>query len=229
MIVAGYPIAKQHFAQATKYLVKRTYDCNINIELNTCVDEAYMSQHHFDHILVCCGAKPIELDICKNHPHSGVAQDILLGKMWAGKNVVIIGGGSVGCEVADFIAPLVNDRHPNNKKITVIEMKSNIITDDTSPSRSVLVQRMAKKGVNIITDAKVIDVNETSVTYLKDGKEVTLNDVDTVLQAVGYQSDKAIIDVLDKMNLSYNVLGDGNHPGKIKNAISDAYQICKDL
>lgn len=229
MIVAGYPIAKQHFAQATKYLVKRTYDCNINIELNTCVDEAYLSQHHFDHILVCCGAKPIELDICKNHPHSGVAQDILLGKIWAGKNVVIIGGGSVGCEVADFIAPLVNDRHPNNKKITVIEMKSNIITDDTSPSRSVLVQRMAKKGVNIITDAKVIDVNETSVTYLKDGKEVTLNDVDTVLQAVGYQSDKAIIDVLDKMNLSYNVLGDSNHPGKIKNAISDAYQICKDL
>ena len=107
MIVAGYPIAKQHFAQATKYLVKRTYDCNINIELNTCVNEAYLSQHHFDHILVCCGAKPIELDICKNHPHSGVAQDILLGKMWAGKNIVIIGGGSVGCEVADFIAPLV--------------------------------------------------------------------------------------------------------------------------
>ena len=75
----------------------------------------------------------------------------------------------------------------------------------------------------------MIDVNETSVTYLKDGKEIILNDVDTVLQAVGYQSDKAIIDVLDKMNLSYNVLGDSNHPGKIKNAISDAYQICKDL
>ena len=35
--------------------------------------------------------------------------------------------------------------------------------------------------------------------------------------------------LLDKMNLSYNVLGDSNHPGKIKNAISDAYQICKDL
>lgn len=65
MIVAGYPIAKQHFAQTTKYFIKRVIDCNVKIELNTIVDQAYLSQHHYDHIIVATGAKPLRLDIFK--------------------------------------------------------------------------------------------------------------------------------------------------------------------
>ncbi|MEG0365285.1 MAG: FAD-dependent oxidoreductase [Coprobacillus sp.] len=229
MIVAGYPIAKQHFAQATKYFIKRTMECGAKIVLNTCVDKDYLKINQFDHVIVATGAKPIQLEMFCKHSHAGFAQDVLLGKMVAGKNVVIVGGGSVGCEVADFIAPLVNDRHPANKKVTVIEMKSNIIMDDTSPSRSVLVQRMESKGVQIITDAKVISVDQTSLTYEKDNQECVLKDVDTVLQAVGYYSDHHIEELLDSLNLSYDVLGDALKPGKIKNAIADAYQICKEI
>lgn len=229
MIVAGYPIAKQHFAQATKYFIHRTNQLKIKLELNTCVDKYYLTTHQFDHVLICSGAKPIKLEMFNNHPHSGIAQDLLLGKMWAGKNVVVVGGGSVGCEVADFIAPLVNDRHPNNKKVTVIEIKPNIIMDDTSPSRSVLVRRMAKKGVKIITSATVSAIDETSVTYQKDGQLITINDVDTVINAVGYQSRQELKSVLEELKINYHCLGDANQPGKIKNAILDAYQICKDL
>ena len=109
--------------------------------------------------------------------------------MWTGKNIVVVGGGSVGCEVADFVAPLVNDRHPNNKKVTVIEMKSNIIMDDTSPSRSILVQRMADKGVNIITDSRVVKVTPTTLEYQKDGNTITIENVDTIIEATGYYAD----------------------------------------
>ncbi|MEG0548020.1 MAG: FAD-dependent oxidoreductase [Coprobacillus sp.] len=229
MVVAGYPIAKQHFAQATKYFIKRTMECGVHIELNTCVDEDYLKTHSFDHVIVATGAKPIALDMFKNHPHVGFAQDVLIGKMWAGKNVVIVGGGSVGCEVADFVAPLVHDRHPGNKKVTVIEMKPNIIMDDTSPSRSVLVQRMERKGVQIITNAKVVSVSESTITYEMNNQTYTLEDVDTVLQAVGYYSDHQLEKLLDSLKISYDVLGDALNPGKIKNAIADAYQICKEI
>ncbi len=149
--------------------------------------------------------------------------------MWTGKNIVVVGGGSVGCEVADFVAPLVNDRHPNNKKVTVIEMKSNIIMDDTSPSRSILVQRMADKGVNIITDSRVVKVTPTTLEYQKDGNTITIENVDTVIEATGYYADHELKKTLDQMQLSYNVLGDAATPGKIKNAISDAYHLCKNI
>lgn len=229
MIVAGYPIAKQHFAQTTKYFIKRVIDSHVNVTLNTLVDQNYLTDHQYDLVIVATGAKPVRLEMFKNHPHIGTAQDVLLGKMWTGKNIVVVGGGSVGCEVADFIAPLVNDRHPNNKQVTVLEMKSNIITDDTSPSRSVLVQRMAAKGINIITEAKVVAVYEDGLDYQKDGKTITLKGVDTIIEATGYQANQQLASTLSQMNIDYHILGDASKPGKIKNAISDAYHLCKNI
>ena len=229
MIVAGYPIAKAHFMQTTKYFIKRVKDAKVQIELNTTVDQAYLASHHYDQIIVATGATPIRLEMFKNHPHTGTGQDVLLGKVWTGKNVVVVGGGSVGCEVADFIAPLVNDRHPNNKKITILEMKDNIIMDDTSPSRSVLILRLVSKGVNIVTNACVKEVSENTVTYQKDDQTVILKDVDTIVEAIGYCPNHQVEDILKQMNLTYHVLGDASTPGKIKNAISDAYYLCKDI
>lgn len=38
------------------------------------------------------------------------------------QKIVIVGGGSVGCETADYLAPLVNDLAPSNRDVTLIEM-----------------------------------------------------------------------------------------------------------
>lgn len=57
------------------------------------------------------------------HPRTYFAKDILLGKWVVGKNIVVIGGGSIGCETTDFMASLVNDRHPGNRKVNIIETK----------------------------------------------------------------------------------------------------------
>lgn len=95
-------------------------------------------------------------------------------------------------------------------------MKSNIIMDDTSPSRSILVQRMADKGVNIITDSRVVKVTPTTLEYQKDGNTITIENVDTIIEATGYYADHELEKTLDQMQLSYNVLGDAATPGKLK-------------
>ena len=33
---------------------------------------------------------------------------------------VILGGGSVGCETADYLAPIVHDKAPRNREIVII-------------------------------------------------------------------------------------------------------------
>lgn len=228
MIVAGYPIAKQHFMQATKYLIKRVLDSSCKVELNTTVDKAYIETHHFDEVLIATGASPIEVPALMKHPNTYLAQDVLLGRHVVGKHIVVIGGGSVGCETADFIASLVNDRHPGNRKVHILEMKENIILDDTSPSRSVLVQRLQHKGVDMITEATVSTIDETSVSYLQQGESHTIQNVDTVILAVGYQSNNALYQEI-KDSVSCHILGDASKPGKIKQAIASSYQVVKDI
>ena len=50
------------------------------------------------------------------------ADEVLEGKKFPGRKIVIIGGGSVGCELADYLAPLLNDRFPRNRDITVLKV-----------------------------------------------------------------------------------------------------------
>ena len=100
-------------------------------------------------------------------------------------DVIIIGGGAVGCETADYLAPLVNDLFPRNREVTVLEMAPGVMLAESGPGRSLLVQRMRKKGVELICGAKVERIGESAIVYTKDGQEHTISDADTLVLAVG--------------------------------------------
>lgn len=228
MIVAGYPIAKQHFMQATKFLIKRVMDSSIHVILETKVDKEYIQQHGYDEVILATGASPIQIPSLMKHPRTYFAKDVLLGKYVVGKNIVVIGGGSIGCETADFIASLVNDRHPGNRKVHIIEMKENIILDDTSPSRSILVQRLQQKGVEIITNATVTKIDETTVTYSCNEENHSIQGIDTVVLAAGYQSNNALYQEIKDI-VPCHLLGDAIAPGKIKQALASSYKLVKEI
>lgn len=55
--------------------------------------------------------------------------------------------------------------------------------NETGLGRSLLVQRMMKKGVQMVCNAKVERVDK----YSKDGKEYCINNADTLVFAAGYK------------------------------------------
>lgn len=119
-------------------------------------------------------------------------------------------GGSVGCELADFLAPTLNDRFPRNRKVTVLEMAPEIMMTEGGVVRSKLAMRMMEKGVRIETGAKVTSVTENAITFEREGVETVIKDADTLIFANGYHVDGAKV-------------------GNIKDAISSAYEIARGL
>lgn len=95
------------------------------------------------------------------------ADDVLSGKKYPGRNIVVLGGGSVGCETADYLAPLINDLFPMNRKITLLEMTNNLMPGEGGAAKSRLTQRLMQKGVRIELNAQVTNVDEESITYVK--------------------------------------------------------------
>ena len=139
------------------------------------------------------------------------------------KKVVIIGGGSVGCETADYLAPIVNDHYPRNRDITVIEMLDEVMLKETGPARSLLVQRMMKKGVKMIVKAKVDSVDENNICYIQDGISHMISDADTLVFAAGYKVDLAVEKMLKAAGVTYYLIGDSNIVGTLKDAIYAGY------
>jgi len=180
-------------------------------------------------VVAAPGAKPNVIDAFTGFKQAVTADDILAGKAFPGRKIIIIGGGSVGCETAEYLAPLVNDRFVRNRDITVLEMAPEILMTESGSGRSVLVQRMMAKGIHIECNAKVTVTTEDTITYEQNGVEHVITDADTLVFANGYHVDPAIEDMLKAANTHYHLIGDGEKVGNLKDAITRAYEVVKNI
>lgn len=226
--VACVPIAKQELTKVVKFLAHRIEAAGVDIRLNTPVTKEMLEGEFAGYEVVAApGAKPNVIGAFTGFKQAVTADDILAGKAFPGRKIIIIGGGSVGCELAEYLAPLVNDRFVRNRDITVLEMAPEILMAESGSGRSVLVQRMMAKGVHIECNAKVTAATEDTITYEQNGVEHVITDADTLVFANGYHVDPAIEEMLKSANTHYHLIGDGEKVGNLKDAITRAYEVVK--
>lgn len=230
-IIASYPPVKQELSIGLKYLINELNKTNVDIHLNTKATVETIKALHPDEIILATGGKPkMPAWITDSaHPNIISAWDVLKGKKIAGLNVAIIGGGSVGCEVADFIADHHNYRAIGGRKISIIEMQDNIDSTDYTANRDFLIARISHKPITIITSAKVSSITENSISYIKNDKEEILNGIDTIIIAMGTNSNNALAKELEPLNIPVHVIGDAKQPRKIMNAIEEGRETAINL
>ena len=221
--LAAVPISKQELCKVIKFMARRLNNEGIDVRTGCEVTPQMLEDEFKDYEIICStGAKPKEIEAFKQFKQTMTADDILSGRKFPGRKIVILGGGSVGCETADYLAPLVNDLFPANRDVTVIEMTGSLMTGEGGAAKSRLTQRLMSKGVKLLLNAQVKKVDESTITYEQDGEEHTIKDADTLVFAVGYTPTK-----VEYENAHY--IGDCDKVGNLKDAISGAYQLARSL
>jgi len=114
------------------------------------------------------------------------------------KSLVIIGGGVIGIEFASFFNSM-------GVKVTVIEMKPEILGAMDKETSAMLRKEYAKKGIDFHLNTKVTEVSPEGVTIEKDSKTSIIN-ADRILLSVGR---KANTDKVGLSNLSVEILRNG--------------------
>ena len=230
MRIAAVPIAKQDLTRLIQYMARRLEGAGVEVRLNCTVDKAMLEGEFKGYeVIAGAGAQPIVVPAFTGFKQWMTADDVLAGRAFPGRKIVVIGGGSVGCEIADYLAPLVNDLYPRNREITLLEMAPGVMASESGPGRSLLVQRMMAKGVQMICGAKVEKVDESSIWYTRDGQQHCIADADTLVLAMGYKADPALEEMLKAAGASYHLIGDANKVGTIKDAIGAGYETAKAL
>ena len=228
--LAAVPIGKQDLTRVIQFMARRLYDAGVDVRLNTPVTaEMLAAEFAGFEVIAATGAKANIIPPFTCFKQWMTAHDILSGKAFPGQNIVIIGGGSVGCELADFLAPTLNDRFPRNRKITVLEMAPEIMLTEGGVVRSKLAMRMMEKGIRIESNAKVTSVTENTIAFQRDGMEYTIKDADTLVFANGYHVESAMEDMLKAAGANYHLIGDGAKVGNIKYAITGAWELARSL
>ena len=192
----------------------------VNVHLGTEVTMELLNSVKPDAIVVATGATPIIPRITGIENSKVVtATEFLLGNKDAGNNVVIIGGGLTGCEIA-------YEQAKKGKHVTIVEMLDSLMADPNIPSITVkgLNIRLKQNAVNIMTGSSAKEVSDNDVTVEKDGQLTTIPS-DTVITAVGYRSNTALYDSLKDYGGEVYLLGDASKVSNLMNAIWNGYEI----
>ena len=226
-LMAAFPPTKQEITLGVKYLANQLEKTGVKIELNRDVTPEMVKEFKPDAVIIATGGLPcIPSDLPgTNRENVVTAWEVLSGQVLVSGEVLVIGGGQIGCETADFIAHPVNDMTPGQNRVTIIEMLDNVCLDELGPQRSLLIQRLLEKGVIIVTGAECMEVLEDGVKYRKDGEEEILRGFNSVVLAMGTTPNDQLSEKLEGHSFSVHVIGDAKEPRKSKDAIAEGWEI----
>lgn len=216
MNLACKPPFKQHLGLMKPYLERQLELHGVNVHLGKTVTKDDVLAMNPDAVVCATGVKNATLNI-EGADRAVNAVDILGGAS-SGKNVVVIGGGSIGCETAEFLAK-------QGKKVTVIEIADALAGNTGKTAQTILLGHLKGNGVVMLTETRVEKITATDVVYkTKDGKSDSVK-ADTVVFAVGTRPETSLYDSLKgKISEIYNI-GDSNGGGIIPNAVYDGYTV----
>ena len=228
--IASVPPAKQELTRVVKYQFSRLAEAGVDVRMGVELTAEDIQRDFAGYeVLLAYGAEPIVPGFMTGFKQVMTADDLLAGRAFPGKKIVIVGGGSVGCETADYLAPLVNDLAPSNRDVTLIEMTRTLAANEGGAGRAVLVTRILDKGVHVLTEAKLTGVTEDTISYEKDGEEHVIEGADTLVLALGYRPNTALADALAEAGFACHVLGDSKQCGNLRDAIEAGYKAACEL
>lgn len=216
MNLACKPPFKQHLGLMKPYLERQLELHGVNVHLNRKLTKEDVLNMNADAVVCATGVKPAELNI-EGAERALNATEILDGKP-SGKNVVVIGGGSIGCETAEYLAK-------QGKKVSIIEMTDTLASNTGKTDQTILLGHLKGYGVKLLTECRVEKISATDVVYKsKEGKTAAIK-ADTVVFSIGNRPDTSLYDSLKgEVKEIYNI-GDSNGGGIIPNAVYEGYTV----
>ncbi|RNC28502.1 MAG: Cinnamate reductase [Candidatus Dichloromethanomonas elyunquensis] len=227
VIAACIPENKDDEARLINWYENELTQLGVTIQLNCEVKPALLEEHGYAEIIVATGSTaiiPAVPGVKKENVASAI--EILLGKKQAGRSVVIVGGGLVGCETALWLKA-------QGKEVTIVEMAPELMAAGASiphMNRMMLLDMLKYRQVKIVTNTALLEVlDQSAVVINKDFMRQEIP-VDTVILSVGYKANQQLYRELPvEYRANTHVIGDAREPKNIMNAIWDAYEIARNL
>ena len=200
--LAAVPVGKTELASFTVWQKRMLNKLGVQVLMNTEATKEMLDEMHPDKVIVATGSNSIILRIPGVPENPLTAHDVLAGRMNPGHKVVVIGGGMVGAETAEFLAA-------HGHAVSVIEMRDAIAADCAPNVRYYLMKRMEEEKVEMLVNAAVSGIRDRAVDYkLPDGSVRSVEGVDTVLFAVGVRSNNALAQALEGADYEVVCCGD---------------------
>ena len=175
-----------------------------------------------DVVVVAIGASARTLKI-PGAERAVTATDYLYGKAKVGDEVVIIGGGLTGCEIAYDLA--LQGKHP-----AIVEMTEYLVgaLGICMANSTMLRELLRFHNVPAYLSSTVDSITPDSVVIKTPEGEKTVK-ADSVIMSVGYNPDKRFTEEKTQSGKPIYYVGDCDKVGSLKTVIRQAYELVQKL
>ena len=220
MRLAAYPPGKGDLTNLVRSFVAKCNEVGVKILLNTEATEGFVKEMNPDVAIVATGATPLILQIPGINDVGVInAIDLLDGKKACGTKVLVVGGGMVGAETAEFLAE-------QEHEVSIIEFKDKIAGDVGKEHRKFIMEAFDKHHIVSITGAKVAEFYEDGVNYeLADGSINEVRGFDSVVLAMGSRNYDPLSEALKGIVKETYVIGDAVRARRALNATAEALDV----
>jgi 2,4-dienoyl-CoA reductase-like NADH-dependent reductase (Old Yellow Enzyme family)/thioredoxin reductase len=210
------PPYKDELKNITEYYSHQIKNNNIEVRLSTefTIDE--MVKLKPDAVVLATGARIVMSNISNSGNNIFTALEILNGREAEGKSVIVIGGGMVGLETAEYLSD-------KGKDVTVIEM-DRIASDIGSTTRWEFISRIRRK-MKILSSTRVLEIRTNSVLVMDKNNARKEIPAESVVLATGMQSIRDLANSIAIKGMEYYLVGSCKEPGRIDEAIKDGFNV----
>lgn len=250
-LFAATPPRRYDIRYLGQWMERECRRLGVEIVLNkeATAEDILAASKDFDRVVIAAGSRAVMPPIPTEEGAPLVhAWDVFEGKanLGNGKNIVVVGGGDVGVEVAMTIAEIdtitaeqlrfmmIYETEPAEKlkellthgyyKVTVVEMGKKFAPDINPGSRWSIMYRTKQLGVKLMKETRVLKLG-TDYVSVENADGVQKIPADTIVIAAGAKPNNALYEELKDKLPKVDVIGDSVNVGRINNAVESAYRL----
>ncbi len=213
---AAAPVFKEREKQLLQFYMHQMKKLNIDIRYNTEIND--ISVLHADEVVVATGSVKRSLRV-PGSERCVDAIDYLYDNKLAGNDVVVIGGGLTGCEIAYQL-------HLQGKKPVIVETKGDLmaVSGLCLANSSYLRDYFKLHNVPTYLNSGVTKITKDKVYITDASGKVHEHNADTVILAIGYNSNP-----IATPSKHVHIVGDALRVGNLRTVIWRAWDIATKL
>ena len=221
LIPGGSHSFKKEVRQLNAWYQNELNHLPVELHMGEAITAEQLREMNADVIILATGSVPVMPRV------PGIDDPKVFGCMEAfaqpekvGQNVVVIGGGLVGCEMA-------LDYAQAGKNVTVVEALPKILSagiPSPIPNGQMIPDLFEYHHVNVLESHRLSAVEDGKVILEHDGQRKVL-DADSVVIAVGFRPAPSMAQELEGSGAVVYEIGDGHQVSTILHAVWDGYEV----
>lgn len=217
LLLASMIPNKPGWSELRDYLVGEMKRLGIDVRLGTKATAELAKRERFEAAIVAIGASQVFPEVPGIELKNVVlSRELMEGKARVrGEKVVVMGGGTSGAQIADFLSQRGYD-------ITIVSAGKEIAKNAAAVVRDLLLERLRQRGVKMLTDTRIIGIEKNKVLVVGPGGAEELPgelQADTVVASTGAKPNDGLAGELRAVVQQMIVVGDAVEPRDVTYAM----------